>query len=271
MRVLRFLPFVFASILLVLSLPLSAQQTPSATKDPQAVSILTQALAAAGGTTAITAITDYKATGTITYHWNTEEQGSVTVLGLALDQVRVDANLPRGVRSWIISDGQTTIKSENGAVWQYPPAYPIPSSDAFPYQPPLIPASLALPEWQLSTTLNASPFSLSYKGIVQVDGRSVHDVQAQLNLPGQTQSDSMAKYRTIDLFIDTTTLQLVMAQDNIPKLIVHQIRYSNYTTVSGVLVPFSIVEQIAGQHTWDMQLSQISFNTGLQDSAFTIQ
>jgi hypothetical protein len=45
MRVLRFPSFVFASILLVLSLPLSAQQTPSATKDPQAVSILTQALA----------------------------------------------------------------------------------------------------------------------------------------------------------------------------------------------------------------------------------
>jgi hypothetical protein len=225
----------------------------------------------AGGVTAITAITDYTATGTITYHWNPEEQGSVTVRGLALDQIRVDANLPRGVRSWIISDGQTTIKSEVGAVWQYPPSYPIPSSDAFPYQPPLIPASLGLPDWQLSTTLNGPQFNLSYKGIVQLDGHSVHDVLVKYIPFGQAQSDSMAEYHTIELFIDTTTLQLVMTQDNVPKHIIHQIRYSSYRNVNGVLVPFSIAEEMSGQHTWDMQVSQISFNTGLQNSAFTIQ
>ena len=230
---------------------------------------MNQALTAAGGLTTIQGINDYTATGTITYHWTPEEQGAVTVRGLGLDQIRFDANLPRGIRSWIISNTQTIIKSENGAVWQYPPPYPVPSSDAFPYKAPTFPGSLALPHSQLATISNGSLFSVSYKGILQVDGRSAHDIQAEI-LAGQ-QPDSMAEYRTIDVYIDTTTFQLVMVQDNMPNHVIHQIRYSNYTTVKGVLVPFSIAEQMGGQHTWDMQLGQISFNTGLQDSTFSIQ
>jgi hypothetical protein len=242
------------------------QTTTPAPKDPQAISILTQALAVSGGITNITAITDYTATGTITYHWKPEEQGTVTVRGLALDHIRVDANLLRGVRSWIISDGLTAIKSEDGTLWQYPPSHPIPSSDAVPYQQPLIPASLALPHWALTTTLNGSRFSLSYKGVIQLDGRSLQEIQAQ-----EGPTDSMLEYRTIDLFIDSTTFQIAMIQDSIPKHIVHQIRYSNYTNVRGLSVPLSISEKMEGQSTWDIQLSQINFNTGLQDSTFTVQ
>jgi hypothetical protein len=257
-------------LLTVLSLPALAQQAPSATKDPQAVSILTQALAVARGTTAVTPINDYTATGTIKYHWNPEVQGSVTVRGLGLDQIRVDANLSAGVRSWIISNGQTTVKSEQGAVWQYPPSHPIPSSDIFPYQPPMFPASLALPHLQLPSVLNDPQVSLSYKGIVQIDGRSAHDVQAKRVPVGRSQADTMAEYRIIEFFIDASTLQLLMTQANIPKHIVHKLRYSNYKNLNGVLVPSSVAEEIGGQKTWEMQLAQTSFNTGLQDSAFAL-
>jgi hypothetical protein len=41
--------------------------------------------------------------------------------------------------------------------------------------------------------------------------------------------------------------------------------------VNGILVPFSINEQMGGQKTRDIQLTQISFNTGLQDAAFVLQ
>ena len=266
---LRCRSLVGALIVLTLYVQTSAQQGP-APKDPQAVSILTQTLAVARGTTAVTPINDYTATGTITYHWNSEVEGSVTVRGLGLDQIRVDANLPRGVRSWITSNGQTTIKSELGAVWEYPPPHPIPTSDIFPYQPSMFPASLALPHLQLPSVLNDPHVSLSYKGIVQVDGRSAHDIRAQRLFVGQSQADRMAEYRIIEFFVDSSTLQLLMAQDNIPKHIVHKLRYSNYKKLNGVLVPSSIAEEMGGQKTWDMQISQTSFNTGLQDSAFTL-
>jgi hypothetical protein len=263
--------------LFLCAVPAWTQQTstqpalPPTIKDPQAVNILNQALTVAGGAAAIKAVTDYTATGNVTYHWNPEVQGSVTVRGLGLGQIRVDANLPRGVHSSVLSGGQTTTKAEDGRLSQYPPPYPVPSSDAFPYQPPMFPGSLVLPHTQLTVVLNNPRFNISYKGIVQLDGNSVHDVQVQPILPGQTQPDSMTEYHTIDFFIDTTTLQLVMTQDNVPKHIVHQIRYSDYRNVGGVQVPFSIGEQMDGQKTRDIQLSQVSFNVGLQVSTFALQ
>jgi hypothetical protein len=253
--------------------PQQAQQVTTplpALQDPQAVSVLNQTLSVAGGAAAIKAVTDYTATGNITYNWNPEVQGSVTVRGLGLDQIRVDANLPRGLHSWVISEGQTTIKSEDGTVRQYPPPYPVPSSDVTPYQSPMFPGGLVLPHTQLAIILNNPRFNISYKGVVQVDGHAVHDIQAQLVLPGQTQSSSMDEYHTTDFFIDTSTIQLVMIQDNVPKHVVHQIRYSGYKAVSGVLVPFSISEEMGGQITWEILLDQASFNTGLQDTAFSV-
>ena len=154
--------------LLLSVVPVRAQQTqqsttvPPAPKDPQAVSILNQSLNAAGGVTAIQAIADYTATGNITYHWNPEVQGNVTVRGLGLDEFRLDANLPTGTRSWAIQYGTTTTRAENGAIWQYPPTHPIPSSDVFPYQPPMFLGGLALPYLQLATLLKSTQFSLSY-------------------------------------------------------------------------------------------------------------
>jgi len=109
-----------------------------------------------------------------------------------------------------------------------------------------------------------------YKGIVQVNGLPAHDVQAQRVFPGQAQQDSLAEYHVEDLFIDTATLQLVMTKDNVPRHVVHQIRYADHKLVNGVLVPFSIAEEISGQHTWELLLSQINFNTGLQDSDFVL-
>jgi hypothetical protein len=244
---------------------------PPAPQDPQAVIVLNQALTVAGGTAAIKAVTDYTATGNITYNWNPEQQGTVTVLGLGTDQIRLDANLARGIHSSVISNGQSSTKTEDGRVTQYPPPYPVPSSDAYPYQPPMFPSSLLVPHMQLAVVLNSPRYSISYKGVVQLDGNSVHDILVQRIMPGQTQPDSMTEYHTMEYFIDTATLQIAMTQDNVPKHIVHQIRYSGYRAVNGVLVPFSIGERMGGQRTREIQLSQISFNTGLQDSGFAIQ
>jgi hypothetical protein len=252
--------------------PASSQQgitPPPAPKDPQAVSVLNQALGAAGGAVAIKAVSDYTATGNITYNWNPVEQGSVTVLGLGFDQFRVDANLSRGVHSSVISAGQTTTKTQEGVISQYPPPYPVPSSDAFPYQPPMFPGSLALPHAQLVAVLNSTRFSVSYKGLAQVDAHTAHDIQVLRVLPGP--ADVMSEYHTRDIFVDASTLQVVMTQEMVPKHVVRVVRYSDYRAVSGVLVPFSITEEMGGQQTWAIQLSRITFNAGLQGASFVVQ
>jgi len=173
MRVLRFL---FPSLLLVVCLPLSAQQTPTAPQEPQAVSVLTQTVTSAGGAPALKAVTDYTGSGTITYQGNPDVQGPVSIKGLNSVAVRLDATLPTGVRSWVIHDGVPTTKHEDGTLSVAANNPNVPSSDAFPYQTPLFPSSIAFPCHQLTTVLANPSFSISYKGMTQVDGHTVHDL-----------------------------------------------------------------------------------------------
>jgi hypothetical protein len=271
MRLTSVVPIIFLSV----SIPLHAQETQSSTtttapQDPQAVSVLNQSLSLAGGAQALKATTDYTGSGNITYHWNPDVQGTVTIKGLGSIALRMDATLPSGVRSWAIADGATTLKNENGTISQLAATNPnVPSTDAFPYQTPLFPSSLAFPYRQLTNVLANPSFSISYNGIVQVDGHSVHDIQIQRVSAGSV--DPMMNYHAREFFIDTSTFQIVMTQDLVPKNVVHQIHYSNYTTISGVLVPLALSEELGGQPTWTIQLSQITFNSGLQDSAFALQ
>jgi hypothetical protein len=253
--------------------PSQGTATQTATKDSQAVSVLNQALSAAGGAAAIKAVADYTAVGNITYHLHNghDVQGMVQVLGGSMGQVRVDSTLPSGTRSWAIDQGRATKKAEDGTVSK-PPTGPIPSSDVLPYRAPRFPNSIAFPYKQLLTVLNSSAFDLSYKGLVQLDGHSVHDIEAE-PVPRSPASSPYptANPNALDFFIDMSTLQLVMVQDIATKGTVHQVRYSNYTATNGVLVPFSIEDQLGTQSTWTIQLAQITYNSGLQDSAFVIQ
>jgi hypothetical protein len=255
--------------------PASSQQAtapPPAPQDPQAVSVLNQALAVAGGTSAIRAIQDYTGSGNITYPSEQNAQGTVTVLGLNGTEFRMDANLPAGTRSWGVADGVITSKNELGAIWSMAPKGPIPSSDAFPFQTPLFPGSIAFPFRQLATVVGNPRYSLSYKGVFEVDGHSVHDIQFQRGFSADIPSGGFETAGgTRDIFIDTTNFQVVKVSDTLPKGVPQEIHYSDYRPVGVTLMPFSITDEIQGQQAWIIQLNQISLNAGLQPTSFVIQ
>jgi hypothetical protein len=233
---------------------------PPVTKDAQAVDVVTQALALAGGSAAITTITDYTATGNVTYYLDVDRdvQGSVTVRGRGLNQFRLDANLPLGVRSEV-TDGLTTIKTEDGSVQQ------------LHTQSPLDPARLAMPYLQLDSALKSRGRSLLYKGIVNVDDHPAHEIQVQHFLGGAPgQSPEMISYLTVDFFVDASTFQIVMMQDVLPKHLVRQFRYTDFNVVNGVSVPFSISARTNDQDMWLINIGGIKFNSGLQDSDFQL-
>jgi hypothetical protein len=278
----RFLGLLLVVLALLLPTPSIAQSTSatasqnSASKDPQAVNILNEALVAAGGTQAISAIADYQATGNITYRGSHDTQGTVTIKGLGSRSVRIDANLPAGVRSWSVNDGMVASKMEDGTVFsQMSSGKPVPSSDAYPFRTPLFPGSLAMPYSQLVTVLNSPGFSVSYKGVVQEGGHSLYDIRFERVRLVQV-SASAGRFqawqpRGRDVLIDTSTFQIAAVKEAFPKNIVVVLQYADYRAVNGVLVPFSIIEESAGQQAWVVTLDQVTFNTGLQDSAFTIQ
>jgi hypothetical protein len=269
MRSARFGLLVF---ILLLNFPVWAQQTPTPTtsspdqtattpspalKDPQAVSVLNQALTAAGGATAIKTVTDYTATGNVTYHTAHDVNGTITIRGNGLEQLRVDANLPSGVRSEVESLGSTSIKAEDGQV------------GGASFQPPMNPGRFVLPYLIFTTALNSPYYSVAYNGITQEDGYSVHDLRIQFVRPGLADPDwRFQAYHTIDFFIDTSTLQVRMSQEIVPSHNVRKIRYSSYASVNSLLVPFSIREEVAGVERSAIQLTQISLSNGLQDSDF---
>ncbi len=103
----RALPMAFF-MAAVASTPAASQTAPSNT---QAVTILQQALSAAGGAVGHGSIQDFAASGTITYFWAGEQvQGPATVKGRGPDQFRIDANLPEGTRTYVLNHGAGQLK-----------------------------------------------------------------------------------------------------------------------------------------------------------------
>lgn len=253
--------FGVVTCLLILNISVWGQQAQqasapqSAAKDPQAMSVLNQALSVAGGISSVMAIADYTGIGNITYHRPQDIQGSVTVRASWINQLRTDAALPTGLRSQIEGDGEVTVKSEDGSV------------DQIHYQPPIYPGRVVLPQLLLFTASSSSGFSVSDKGLALIDGQSTRCIQIQRVLPVDP-GPRIKDYLTIDFFIDASTFQVVMMQDVVLDHFVRQIQYADFRSVNGTLVPFSIRERIGVQPIWSLQLTHISFNSGLQDSDF---
>jgi hypothetical protein len=249
----------------------SGTTAPSAIHDPQAVNVLNQALAIAGGAAAIMSVSDYTGIGNVTYPSEQNAEGTVIVRGLGGTEIRIDSSLSSGVRSWAVSDGIVSTKDENGHVTSRAPKTNVPSSDALPDQTPLFPSSLVFPYQQLVAISNAA-FNINYNGITQVDGHSVHDIyfqQTPINSP--TPGRFTLPEPSREIFIDTSTFQIIMMKETLPKSIVHQVHYSNYQLMNGVLMPLTISEDIAGQAIWTIQFTTFNFNTGLQASSFALQ
>lgn len=258
--------FLFLLVLLVISVSLLAQQTTTTLqRDPQALAILSQVLSAAGGANALTAIQDFTASGQVTFYWAGEAvQGSVTVQCRGLNQFRLEATLPDGVHSWIVSKGSALEKHPDG------------SMTPMPFENTLKPASITLPLTQLAAALQDASMSITYIGLVTHDGQQAHDIRLQKVLPATSDPYGVqSKITRADFFIDPNTFSILSVQDmayrrdNEPGESPHEMQFSDNQSTSGILVPFSITELIGGQQTVSIQLSQITFNSGLTDADFT--
>ena len=168
-----------------------------ASKDPQALSILNQALTVAGGIQAIIAIGDYTVTGSSTSPRNPDTTSSVTVSGRWPTELRTDTTLPAGVKSEIINNGLMITRAENG------------KPSMWPLVPPMMAGNLLLPYRELAIVSLSALFRLTYNGVIQLDGQPVYDILAECILPGGHHSgDQMQVYRTVEFYINVSTLQL---------------------------------------------------------------
>ena len=255
---------VFAFGFLYVSAFVHAQQSSTSSppkRDQQAISILSQCLQAAGGTQAISNIQDFAGSGTITY--GDQTQGSVTIKGRGLTQFRTDATLSDGVHSWIVSKGVAFQRNPDGST------SPLPSQNAIKS------ATATFPLSYLLSVLQDTSISISYGGLVTHNGAQVYDILVQKILsPSVDPMNSVGEATKAHFFIDPKALVIVSVQDGAfrkdggPGSSPHEIQFANYQTVNGLSIAFSISELIAGQKTATIQLTQVTFNSGLTDSDF---
>lgn len=266
MRVLRVCFAVSLSLVLVTSVVAQQTATPTIQRDPQALSILSQSLSAMGSSSALSAIQDFTATGNITYFWAGQEvSGAVTVKARGTNEFRMDAALSAGTRSWIVSPTEASIKNVDGTVSPIPP---VNTRNL---------AALSLPQLRVATAFNNTAYSIQYGGLTTVGGRQTHVVKLQQVFPTSDDPDGFLSHLTAaEVLIDATSYQVVLVRDwihppNHTRVdLAHEIAFSNYQLSNGYLVPLSFTESVNGQQTWTIQLTSISFNTGLTGADFIL-
>jgi hypothetical protein len=269
MRIQRLGP-LFVFVFLFSAFSIQARQSsmpPAPTRDSQALSILGQALNAGGGLQAVTAIQDFTASGNITYFWADQPvQGSATVKALGITNFRLDSNMPTGTDSWVASKSAGSEKTTDGKI----------SDLVWTNQVKRL--SVTFPLALVASAVNNASVQVTYSGQTSYLGHSAYDVCIQQVLPSVVDPKGTTSARTAqDFLVDSSTFVILGLRDQLygessrQVSLAHEIQFSNYQSENGVQVPFGVSEFIDGQHTWTLQLSSISFNTGLTSSDFVLQ
>lgn len=231
-----------------------------ATRDPQGVTLLTQALNAAGGASVIGSINDFSAIGKITYYWSEPVEGTLKVSGRGLHQFRLDASVAGGQLSWITNGSSAFQKKPDGS------KFPLPSQNT------VKPATVTFPLVQVLTVVQDGAFNISYVGLVAHDGRQMHDIRVQRTFQHDPVG-ALSKITKAHIFIDPQSLTIqgiedvVYAKGGLEEY-PHEMQFGSYQAINGVLVPMSITELISGQKVESIELTEIKFNTGLTDADF---
>jgi len=255
------------TLLFIVPFALFGQQPsqPTPERDQQALTVLTQSLNAAGGVSALTAIQDYKATGTATYYWAGKEvTGTTTVQGRGVAQFRIDSTLSAGNYSMVISNGSGQVTDAQGKITQ------------IPYHNTVTLTNLSFPLVEMAIRLQDSSYNITYVGLVTKDGHQFHQIRTNKILPTNNVllAQQIFRLTTRDFLIDPQSFQVFAVMDmvhpnnNANLSTPREVLFSSYTTTNNVSVPMSITEKVGGQQTWAIQLSQINFNVGLNDSTF---
>jgi len=263
----RSIAFAVFSLLSVLPASLLAQQATQATppqRDPQAVSVLRQSLATAGGAQALATVLDFTATGKITYYWTEQgEVGTVTVKSRGLKQFRLEAVVSDGVLTSIVDNGQARHKDADGTVR---PMLNQHTENA---------GAMYLPFAEIAIALIDPATSITDLGMVTENGQTTHGIRLQKTFSARDDSDkTLSKLTQRDIFIDPSTFLVVRTRDLSPTrsnpvpTIVHDVTFSNYKPLNGVLFPFSIAESVNHQQIIAIQFDQVKFNNGLGDGDF---
>lgn len=239
-------------------------QTPGiGVKDPQAVQVLLNSIAAMGGAQALAATQDSVARGTLTIlRGVTRSVASITIKTKGSNRIR----------SEITEGGKQRIsiqRSDVGATVEAGKSSYLPFHNTYNKHVQHIPA------FSQMSGYSREDFTIEYKGLGTFRGKAVHII-AVIREDPQGPASRLRELTPVDYFIDSTSFlpvgMLYVARgdnDRTARVAIENV-YSDYRRVGGLVIPFQMTRSWRGREVMTLQLTDISFNLGVSDQEFAI-
>lgn len=263
-------PGVFLVILFSAALAFGqAEQTPAtppvAVRDPQAIMLLSQALARLKSTPA--AVSDITLTASATYTAGSDQEtGTATLQALGAEQSRVTLNLENGPRQEIRNGFMGVWSGTDGA------AHPMAGHNCW------TDASWFYPLLTLENAAADPTLSVTFAGPTTLNGEAVDELVLSRVMPNQSAkiTAEIQKLSTVHLYLNFSSLLPVEIDFNLHpdrnfnRDIPVEIQFSDYRPVSGALVPFHIQKFIQHSLLLDLGVSGAVVNSGLSAAEFAL-
>jgi hypothetical protein len=262
----RALAAAILSLLSVFPASLLAQQgiqtPPIPARDPQAMAVLRQTLAALGAQS-VASIQDTVIHAATTPAPNSAgEPGTVTITTKGVRLIRIDGAGGTKNSSTIFNAGREMRSSDNG--WLAAPA-----ANANHKRIEHLPALM------LAYEIARGDLSAAYVGEETIAARSVHHIRlARASQRGDAMDARLTAITELDVFVDAQTFLIAKIAfphaSEIDWRITFpvEIYYDQYQVVSGIAVPHRQRYFFNGRPVSELQITSVAINQGTPDSAF---
>jgi outer membrane lipoprotein-sorting protein len=239
-----------------------AQKAPE--RDAQSVEILTRVVQAAGGEQAVAAIHDITERGEVTFHFGKGVKGQVTLMFLGGNRYRMEADLPPGESLWVVRNGEGWKREEGEKV------------EAISTRDAVSMGNWTFPIGYVAAALADATTDVSFRGIETNESRAAYRIRVKGRL-GLVSGKSPLGRISKDLLIDTNTFDVVSVSDypfhtyergKLSDTPPREISFNNFRSVNGVRFPFSMNVKVLGQQAMQVNLSQITPNSGVPEDEF---
>jgi hypothetical protein len=260
--------FISVLFFALLSCVCQAATACAQTADSQGGQILERAIAAAGGRQLWGEIRNFRASGKFSLYSNGDvmQTGTAELLGAGVKKFRLAATLGNETRTWFWKDGSGALATGNG------------STEPIGRHNLAVLESSTLPIQKVIALLDGPSRSVQFIESTDVNGRPSYRVRIARTASSRNDEAALGRQTVVtDVLIDQQTLAILSVEDtlhpngNTRDSFQHRLTYSDYRAVAGVLVPFSIKEEISQQLTWGLQLDSFEPNSGVSDSQFELK
>lgn len=255
---------------------LAAQSSESSAQNIDAKALLMNSLLSSGSQGRASTVKDFIAHGTIAVGAQ-GNSGEVTLKGRGDDQFRMDYDAEGQANSWAVNKGTGQFKNVHLHKVGTIASYNVVNQ-----------GWLTMPYLRIAAALIDPGLEVKFMGSQSIDGVDAYRLRVIRHFPKQQDpKDLLSQLRTTDYYLTTSDLKIIRMDDSVHpnraaigldsyghvaiRSIPRSMLYSDFHTVDGIQVPFSITEKVANQAMWTIHLSDVTFDTGPSDADFSLQ